>query len=489
MNAERRIICIIQQCDIQSRSPSIMSLIEKIYKQQFKIFLFNVIMAPIFHNNIINAVSHHSVQAFVQYPKDSVRRQIADKESLIITRQMSVEERKEGKSVQERSIELHEEKRGKLAVVSKVSVRTPEDLALAYTPGVGEPCIRIAKNKDDVYKYTNRGNVVAVLSDGTSVLGLGDIGPEAGLPVMEGKCILFKTFADIDAIPLMIDSKDPEEIIKAAKLVAPGLGGINLEDISAPKCFEVERRLRKELDIPVMHDDQHGTAIVTLAGLINAAKLAGKKFEDLKIIFSGAGAAGTAITKMILGKGAKNVIVTDRAGAIYEGRKENMNAEKEELAKITNPQNEKGTLAEVLKGADVFIGVSGPGIVKKEYVKEMAPKPIIFAMANPVPEIMPPEAKEAGAFIVATGRSDFPNQINNCLAFPGIFRGALDVRATDINDEMKLAAATCLAEAVTEPAPDNIIPSVFQPKLAYKVAEAVAQAAIKSGVARVVPKL
>ena len=388
------------------------------------------------------------------------------------------------KDVKLEALELHEKNQGKLAVVSKVPVKTAEDLALAYTPGVAEPCLCIAKNKDDVYKYTNKGNVVAVLSDGTSVLGLGDIGPEAGLPVMEGKCILFKEFANIDAIPIMVASKDVEDIVKAAKLIAPGLGAINLEDISAPKCFEVERRLRKELDIPVMHDDQHGTAIVTLAALINAVKLTGKKFETMKVVFSGAGAAGTAIAKMIMGHGAKNVIVTDRAGAIYEARKDNMNAEKDELAKITNPNKEKGSLAEVLKGADVFIGVSGPGILKKEFIKNMNVKPIIFAMANPTPEIMPPEAIEGGAFIVATGRSDFPNQINNCLAFPGVFRGTLDVRASDINEEMKLAASMALSSVVENPTPDYIIPSVFHPGLAFKIAAAVSQAAIKSGIAR-----
>eukprot|EP00826_Nyctotherus_ovalis_P045314 TRINITY_DN499_c0_g1_i7.p1 TRINITY_DN499_c0_g1~~TRINITY_DN499_c0_g1_i7.p1 ORF type:complete len:350 (+),score=118.41 TRINITY_DN499_c0_g1_i7:73-1122(+) len=343
-------------------------------------------------------------------------------------------------------------------------------------------CIR-DRNKADVYKYTNKGNIVAVVSDGTAVLGLGDIGPEAGLPVMEGKCMLFKTFADIDAIPIMIDSKDPEDIIKAVKLVSPGLGAINLEDIAAPKCFEIERRLKKELNIPVMHDDQHGTAIVIIAGLINALKLAGKSFKDIKVIFSGAGAAGTAIVKMLLAEGCKNIIVADRAGALYKGRTDNMNAEKEELAKITNPENLKGKLDEIIKGADVFIGVSGPGLLTKEHVKSMNTKPLIFAVANPIPEIMPADAKDAGAFIVATGRSDFPNQVNNCLAFPGVFRGALDVHASDINDEMKIAAAMCLAEWVKEPTVDCIIPSAFEEGLAFKVGEAVAKAAIKSGVA------
>lgn len=390
-----------------------------------------------------------------------------------------------------RSLILHEKFHGKLAVVSKVPVKTPDDLALAYTPGVAEPCLRIAKNKDDVYKYTHKGNVVAVISDGTSILGLGDIGPEAGLPVMEGKCILFKEFADIDAIPIMLGTKNVDEIVKTIKLISAGLGGINLEDISAPRCFEVEERLKKELDIPVMHDDQHGTAIVTVAGLINALKLAGKKFEDIKVVFSGAGAAGTAIAKMVMSRGTKNVIVTDRAGAIYVGRKDNMNPEKEALAKITNPNKEKGSLGEVLKGADVFIGVSGPGLLKKEFIKGMNTKPIIFAMANPTPEIMPSEAKEAGAFVVATGRSDFPNQVNNCLVFPGIFRGALDVRAREINDEMMAAAADCLAEQVDpwlEPKTDYVIPGAFQTGLAQKVAKAVSAAAIKSGVARVTDK-
>jgi malate dehydrogenase (oxaloacetate-decarboxylating) len=386
------------------------------------------------------------------------------------------------------SLKLHEKYKGKLAVVPKVPLENSYDLALAYTPGVAEPCMHIHKNKDDVYKYTNRGNVVAVLSDGTSVLGLGDIGPEAGLPVMEGKCILFKHFANIDAIPIMVSSKKIDDIVLAAKLIAPGLGAINLEDIAAPACFEVERRLRKELDIPVMHDDQHGTAIVAVAGLTNALKLAGKTFQELKIVFSGAGAAGTAITKMLLAKGVKNIIVTDRAGAIYTGRKENMNPEKDDLALITNPNKEKGPLSEIIKGADVFIGVSGPGTLKKEAIKTMNPKPIIFAMANPTPEIMPPEAKEGGAFIVATGRSDFPNQINNCLAFPGVFRGALDVRAKDINDEMKLAASDAIASMVPEPTVDKIIPSVFAPGLAYKVAEAVSKAAISTNMARFIPK-
>ena len=401
---------------------------------------------------------------------------------------MKKEDKKEAKKdTAAESLVLHEKYQGKLEVRSKVPLTNSYDLALAYTPGVAEPCLHIAKNKDDVFKYTNRGNVVAVLSDGTSVLGLGDIGPEAGLPVMEGKCILFKNFANIDAIPIMVASKNVEEIILAAKLIAPGLGGINLEDIAAPKCFEVERRLRQELDIPVMHDDQHGTAIVSTAGLTNALKLAGKTWENLKVVFCGAGAAGTAIAKLFMLKGVKNIIVTDRVGAIYVGRKEGMNSEKDELAAITNPHKETGKLEEVLKGADVFVGVSGPGLVKKEWLKAMNPKPIIFAMANPIPEIMPDEAKAGGAFIVATGRSDFPNQINNCLAFPGVFRGALDVRARDINDAMKVAAADALAAMVKTPQIDEIIPSVFMPGLAPAVGEAVVKAAIETGMARVIP--
>ena len=388
------------------------------------------------------------------------------------------------KAYVEKMLKLHEANRRKMETVTRVKITDSKILSEFYTPGIAEPCVAISKKKEDVYKYTNKGNIVAVISDGTAVLGLGDIGPEAGLPVMEGKCMLFKTFADIDAIPIMIDSKDPEEFIKTVKLISPGLGGINLEDIAAPKCFEIERRLRKELNIPVMHDDQHGTAIVLVAGLINALKLAGKNFKDIKVIFNGAGAAGTAITKMLLAEGCKNITIADRAGAIYRGRTDNMNSEKEELAKITNPENLKGKLDEIIKGADVFIGVSGPGLLTKDHIKSMAEKPIIFAVANPIPEIMPADAKEAGAFIIATGRSDFPNQVNNCLAFPGVFRGALDVHASDINDEMKMAAANCLANWVKEPTVDCIIPSAFEEGLAFKVGEAVAQAAIKSGVAR-----
>jgi malate dehydrogenase (oxaloacetate-decarboxylating) len=385
------------------------------------------------------------------------------------------------------SLALHEEYRGKVEVKVKVPLKTLQDLALVDAPGVAAPCLSIVKDKDNIYKYTNRGNVVAVLSDGTSVLGLGDIGPDAGLPVMEGKCVLFKSFANIDAIPIMVASKNIEEIIQAAKLIAPSLGGINLEDIAAPKCFEIERRLRNELDIPVMHDDQHGTAIVAAAGLSNALKLVNKTWADLKVVCCGAGAAGTAIIKLLLLKGVTNIVATDRCGAIYAGRSEHMNPAKEELAALTNPNHEVGQLADVIKGADVFVGVSGPNLLKKEWVKDMKTKPIIFALANPIPEIMPPEAKEGGAYIVATGRSDFPNQINNCLAFPGVFRGALDVRARDINDAMKLAAVEALANLVKRPSIDNIIPSAFTPDLAFVLGDAVAKAAIETGMARVVP--
>ncbi|MBN2142219.1 NAD-dependent malic enzyme [Candidatus Woesearchaeota archaeon] len=385
----------------------------------------------------------------------------------------------------ELALKMHEENKGKLEVISKVPLKSKDDLSTAYTPGVAEPCLRIAKNKDDVYKYTTKGNMVAVVSDGSAVLGLGNIGPEAALPVMEGKAILFKEFGGVDSFPIVLATQDVEEIVQAVKMIAPGLGGINLEDISSPRCFEVEERLKKELDIPVFHDDQHGTAVVVLAGLTNALKLAGKKFSDIKIVFSGAGAAGIAIIKLLLSRGVSNVIATDRAGAIYEGRQENMNHEKEMLAKITNKEKLKGSLGDVIKGADVFIGVSSAGLLKPEMVKSMADKAIIFAMANPNPEILPDEAKAAGAFIVATGRSDHPNQVNNVLAFPGIFRGALDVRAREINEEMKIAAADAIAKAVDKPTCENIIPYALMPGLSGKVAEAVKAAARKSGVNRI----
>ncbi|HIV39937.1 MAG TPA: NAD-dependent malic enzyme [Candidatus Blautia avicola] len=384
------------------------------------------------------------------------------------------------------ALKQHEEWAGKIEVISRAKIETPEDLSVAYTPGVAEPCKEISKDVDLSYKYTRRGNMVAVITDGTAVLGLGDIGPEAGMPVMEGKCALFKTFADVDAFPLCVRSKDVDDIVKTVSLLAGSFGGVNLEDISAPRCFEIERRLKECCDIPIFHDDQHGTAVVTAAALINALKLVGKKLDDIKVVTSGAGAAGIAIIKLLVSLGLKNVVMCDRHGAIYKGR-DNLNKEKEEMAEICNQNMEKGTLAEVLKGADVFIGVSAPGTVTEEMVQSMADKPILFPMANPVPEIMPDLAKKAGAAVVGTGRSDFPNQINNVLAFPGIFRGALDVRAKDINDEMKVAAAYAIASLVDEDklSPDYIIPNAFDKRVSKAVAEAVAEAARKTGVARI----
>ncbi len=384
------------------------------------------------------------------------------------------------------ALKQHEEWAGKLEVVSRAKVGTPEDLAVAYTPGVAEPCLKISENVDLSYTYTRRHNMVAVITDGTAVLGLGDIGPEAGMPVMEGKCVLFKEFGGVDAFPLCIRSKDVDEIVNTVKLLAGSFGGVNLEDISAPRCFEIERRLKECCDIPIFHDDQHGTAIVTASALINALKLTGRKMDEVKVVTSGAGAAGIAIIKLLISLGLKNVIMCDRTGAIYEGR-ENLNAEKIEMAKITNPYKQQGKLVDVIKGADVFIGVSGPGTLNKEMVASMAKDPILFTMANPVPEIMPEDAKEAGAAVIGTGRSDFPNQINNVLAFPGIFRGALDVRASDINDEMKLAAAYAIAGLVSdeELTADYIIPNPFDKRVAQAVAEAVAKAAKETGVARI----
>ncbi|WMJ77223.1 MULTISPECIES: NAD(P)-dependent malic enzyme [unclassified Sedimentibacter] len=386
----------------------------------------------------------------------------------------------------EESLKLHEKTKGKIEVISKIKVETREDLSLAYTPGVAEPCRKIHENEDDVYKYTSKGNIVAVVTDGSAVLGLGNIGPKAALPVMEGKSILFKEFADVDAFPICVDSQDADEIVKTVKLIAPGFGGINLEDISAPRCFEIEERLKKELDIPVFHDDQHGTAIVVLAGLINALKIIGKKIEDLKIIINGAGAAGTAIATLLTAAGAKNIVACDRTGALYIGR-ERMNDAKNSLAKFTNPKNEKGTLADVMVNADVFIGVSSADVVKPEMVKSMAVDPIILAMANPTPEIMPDLAKQAGARVIGTGRSDFPNQINNVLVFPGVFRGALDVRAREINLEMKLAAAHAIADYIgaDELNEENIIPSALDKGVASVVAKAIQEAAKKSGSARI----
>ncbi|MGO5292968.1 NAD(P)-dependent malic enzyme [Porcincola sp. LCP21S3_C12] len=384
------------------------------------------------------------------------------------------------------SLRLHREWRGKIEVTPRAKVDSSEALSLAYTPGVAAPCLEIQKHPEESFNLTRRWNTVAVVTDGTAVLGLGDIGPEAGMPVMEGKCVLFKAFGDVDAIPLCVRSKDPDDIVKTVSLLAGSFGGINLEDISAPRCFEIEQRLQAVCDIPVFHDDQHGTAVITLAGMMNALKLVGKKIEDVRIVTSGAGAAGIAIIRLLIEMGLKNVIMTDRKGAIYEGR-EGLNPIKKEMAKITNRDRVAGSLADVIKGADVFIGVSAPGTLTKEMVKSMAKDPIIFACANPVPEIMPDEAKAGGAAVVSTGRSDFPNQVNNVLAFPGIFRGALDVRATRINEEMKIAAAKAIAGCVSDDElnADYILPHAFDPRVKDAVARAVAQAARESGVARV----
>lgn len=384
------------------------------------------------------------------------------------------------------SLRLHREWRGKIEVTPRAKVDSSEALSLAYTPGVAAPCLEIQKHPEESFNLTRRWNTVAVVTDGTAVLGLGDIGPEAGMPVMEGKCVLFKAFGDVDAIPLCVRSKDPDDIVKTVSLLAGSFGGINLEDISAPRCFEIEQRLQEVCDIPVFHDDQHGTAVITLAGMMNALKLVGKKIEDVRIVTSGAGAAGIAIIRLLIEMGLKNVIMTDRKGAIYEGR-EGLNPIKKEMAKITNRERVVGSLADVIKGADVFIGVSAPSTLTKEMVESMAKDPIIFACANPVPEIMPDEAKAGGAAVVSTGRSDFPNQVNNVLAFPGIFRGALDVRATRINEEMKIAAAKAIAGCVSDDElnADYILPHAFDPRVKDAVASAVAQAARESGVARV----
>ena len=383
------------------------------------------------------------------------------------------------------SLKLCEENHGKLSVVSKVPVTTREELSTAYTPGVGQPCLEINKDKHNVYKYTIKSHTVAVVSDGTAVLGLGDIGPEAAMPVMEGKSVLFKEFGGVDAFPICLDTKDTEEIIKTVKYLAPTFGGINLEDISAPRCFEIETRLKEELDIPVFHDDQHGTAIVVSAGLINAVKIVNKKIEDLKVVISGAGSAGISICKLIMSLGVKDVVLVNSKGAVCEGD-ERLNPAQAAMSLITNRNHEKGSLADVMKGKDVFIGVSAPGIVTREMVASMAKDPIVFAMANPVPEIMPDEAKAAGAAIVATGRSDFPNQINNVLVFPGIFRGALMVEAKQIVEEMKLAAAKAIASLVTEEElnAEYIIPGVFDKRVAEVVSLQVAEVAEKLGIAR-----
>ena len=389
----------------------------------------------------------------------------------------------------ELAIQKHTEWEGKIEVIARAPVGSKEELAIAYTPGVAAPCLEISDNVDLSYKYTRRSNLVAVVTDGTAVLGLGDIGPEAGMPVMEGKCALFKAFGDVDAFPLCIRSKEVDEIVKTVKLLAGSFGGVNLEDISAPRCFEIEKRLKEdpEVDIPIFHDDQHGTAVITLAGMINALKLTGKHIDDISVVVSGAGAAAIAITKLLISRGLKDVVLCDRRGAVYKGRGQNMNPVKNEIAEITNQQGKKGLLADVIKGADVFIGVSAPGVLTAEMVKTMAPNPIIFACANPTPEIMPDEALSAGAAVVATGRSDFPNQVNNVLAFPGIFRGALDVRASDINDAMKIAAAEAIASLVSddELTAEYILPDAFDPRVGKAVAAAVAQAARDTGVARI----
>ena len=399
---------------------------------------------------------------------------------------VSGKERKIKMDKKEFALNQHEKWNGKIEVISRAKIETPEDLAVAYTPGVAEPCLKIAEDVDLSYKYTRRGNLVAVVTDGTAVLGLGDIGPEAGMPVMEGKCALFKEFGDVDAFPLCIRSKDVDEIVNTVALLAGSFGGINLEDISAPRCFEIERKLKERCDIPVFHDDQHGTAVVTAAALLNALKFTGRKIEDIKVVMSGAGAAGSAIIKLLIELGLKNVIMCDRKGAIYEG-KEGLNEEKAKMAAITNREKQAGSLADVLKGADVFIGVSAPGTVTEEMVKTMAKDPILFPMANPVPEIMPDLAMKAGAAVVGTGRSDFPNQINNVLAFPGIFRGALDVRAKDINDPMNAAAAHAIANLIDESElrADYIIPDPFDPRVKEAVSAAVAKAARETGTARI----
>lgn len=386
----------------------------------------------------------------------------------------------------ELAIKKHHEWKGKIEVVARTPVSSKDDLSIAYTPGVAEPCLEISKDIDKSYIYTRRWNMVAVVTDGTAVLGLGDIGPEAGMPVMEGKCVLFKAFGDVDAFPLCIRSKEVDDIVNTVTLLAGSFGGINLEDISAPRCFEIERRLKETCDIPIFHDDQHGTAVVTLAGMINGLRIVGKELKDCSVVVNGAGAAATAIVKLLMATGLNDVVLCDRKGAIYEGR-DNLNEAKEELARLTNRKMKKGKLADVIKEADVFVGVSAPGALTQEMVRNMSKDPVIFACANPVPEIMPDLALEAGAAVIATGRSDFANQINNVLAFPGIFRGALDVRASDINDDMKLAAAYAIADLVGEDElkPDYIIPSAFDKRVGPAVAEAVAKAARDSGVARI----
>ena len=389
-------------------------------------------------------------------------------------------------TLRKEALKMHKENRGKLGVYSKIPVQNTNDLSLAYSPGVAEPCKDIHEDESKVYDYTMKGNLVAVVSDGTAVLGLGNIGPKAAMPVMEGKALLLKAFADVDAFPICLDTTDPDKIVEVVKLLEPTFGGVNLEDIAAPQCFEIEDRLRKACNIPVFHDDQHGTAIVTAAGLLNALKLAGKQLEEIRVVANGAGAAGVAIVKLLLRMGVKDVILCDTKGIIYNGRPVGMNPFKEELACITNNEQKQGTLADALVGADVFVGVSAAGALTKEMVRSMNERPIIFAMANPVPEIMPDDAKEAGAMVIGTGRSDFPNQVNNVLAFPGIFRGALDVYAKEINEEMKLAAVYAIAGLISDEDlhADYVIPNPFDRRVAAHVATAVASAAMETGVSQ-----
>lgn len=389
-------------------------------------------------------------------------------------------------SIAEESLALHYEKNGKIEVVSRVTAKNSHDLSLAYTPGVATPCLEIQKDVNKSYELTRRNNLCLVVTDGTAVLGLGDIGPEAGMPVMEGKCVLFKEFGGVDAFPLCIKSKDVDEIVNTIYLISGSFGGINLEDIAAPRCFEIEKKLKEKCDIPIFHDDQHGTAVVVLAALLNALRVVKKDISEIKLVLNGAGAAGISIAKLLISSGLKNIILCDKVGALYEGI-EGVNEAQAEMAKISNPNGEKGTLADVLKGADAFIGVSAPNLVTADMVKTMAENPIVFAMANPTPEILPDEAKKGGAAVVGTGRSDYPNQINNVLVFPGIFRGAFDVRASDINEEMKLAAAKAISSIVSddELSSEYILPAAFDERICPAVAKAVAEAARKTGVARI----